>query len=430
MVRVVDRIHVARPHLPAAASEHLLDGLPHRAQMHRNVRGIGDQIAVGVEEGAGEVEPLLDVDGVRGVLQADAHLLGDGHEEAVEDLQHHRVGFGAGRDPVGTRPGPGQQEVAGLARPGLPVGVEDRGRVLFGDDRRAGEDIARAQVGAPVEAGVLPPSGRVHPDRRGGPQLPLPATGSGLVPACATGRAARLDRDRLGHQRLVHGEGVARAVRPDEIGGHGVGVGQRDADGGVGPRIADQHPGPRGDRLVRDPVVEEFAPGLSGERVADLAHPAQRVGVGELRLDGLFAHRGGVGDTDAVRGEHPGQRGDEHRADAQRVGDRAGVLAAGAAEAGEGVAGDVAAALDGDLLDGVGHIEHGDVEVAGRDLFRAAVVPVSAAARAASSAKRARTTSASSGWSPSGPKTAGKWAGWMRPSITWASVTVSGPPRR
>ena len=36
----------------------------------------------------------------------------------------------------------------------------------------------------------------------------------------------------------------------------------------------------------------------------------------------------------------------------------------------------------------------------------------------------------SSGWSPSGPNTRGKWAGWMRPSMTLASVTVSGPPPR
>ena len=50
--------------------------------------------------------------------------------------------------------------------------------------------------------------------------------------------------------------------------------------------------------------------------------------------------------------------------------------------------------------------------------------------RAARSANRARTTSASNGWSPSGPNTRGKYSGWMRPSITLASVTASGPPPR
>ena len=32
--------------------------------------------------------------------------------------------------------------------------------------------------------------------------------------------------------------------------------------------------------------------------------------------------------------------------------------------------------------------------------------------------------------SPVGPKTRGKKSGWMLPSITFASVTASGPPRR
>ena len=50
-----------------------------------------------VEDGAGEIEPLLDVDRIGGVLQRHAHLLGDRHEEVVEDFQHHRVGLGADR---------------------------------------------------------------------------------------------------------------------------------------------------------------------------------------------------------------------------------------------------------------------------------------------------------------------------------------------
>ena len=74
------------------ARDHGLDRLAHRAQVHRHVRRVGDQVAVGVEQRAGEVEPLLDVHRVGGVLQAQAHLLGDVHEEVVEDLEHHRVG--------------------------------------------------------------------------------------------------------------------------------------------------------------------------------------------------------------------------------------------------------------------------------------------------------------------------------------------------
>ena len=53
-----------------------------------------------------------------------------------------------------------------------------------------------------------------------------------------------------------------------------------------------------------------------------------------------------------------------HRRHAERVGHLAGMLAAGAAEADEGVAGDVVAPLDRDLLDGVGHVLDRDGEKA------------------------------------------------------------------
>ena len=65
--------------------------------MHRHVRRIGDQRAVGGEHRAGEIEPLLDVDRIGGVLQRHAHLLGDRHEQVVEHFQHHRIGIGADR---------------------------------------------------------------------------------------------------------------------------------------------------------------------------------------------------------------------------------------------------------------------------------------------------------------------------------------------
>ena len=61
---------------------------------------------------------------------------------------------------------------------------------------------------------------------------------------------------------------------------------------------------------------------------------------------------------------------DQHPRHAERVGDQAGVLAAGAAEAVERVAGDVVAALHGNLLDGVGHVLDRDLDETVGDLFR------------------------------------------------------------
>ena len=56
--------------------------------------------------------------------------------------------------------------------------------------------------------------------------------------------------------------------------------------------------------------------------------------------------------------------------------------------------------------------------------------PVSFSICFASSANFTRTTASSSASSPWGPNTFGKNAGWILPSITLQSVTVSGPPRR
>src|SRR5579883_3278928 len=63
---------------------------------------------------------------------------------------------------------------------------------------------------------------------------------------------------------------------------------------------------------------------------------------------------------------------DEHGRHAERVGDAAGMLAAGAAEAAQRVAGDVVAALNRDLLDGVGHVLDGDAQEAVGNLLEAA----------------------------------------------------------
>src|SRR5690606_15713413 len=129
VVGVVDRVHVAGAHRVAAPADHLLHAGAHRPQVHRHVGGVGDQVAVGVEEGAGEVEPFLDVHRLGGGLQPGAHLLGDGHEQVVEDLQPDRVHLGAAAwlRAGGRCPDPRQQQVPVLGDGGAPA-VVDHGR--------------------------------------------------------------------------------------------------------------------------------------------------------------------------------------------------------------------------------------------------------------------------------------------------------------
>ena len=110
--------------------------------MDRDVRRVGDQPAVGVEERAGEIEPLLDVDGVGGVFQRHAHLLGDGHEEVVEHLEHDRVALGAHRKGPLERDDAGENEVALRRELRLPAGL-DHGRCgLLADDCGTGDAVA------------------------------------------------------------------------------------------------------------------------------------------------------------------------------------------------------------------------------------------------------------------------------------------------
>ena len=140
-----------------------------------------------------------------------------------------------------------------------------------------------------------------------------------------------------------------------------------------------------------------------------------------------LADRLHVGEADAIGRQHAGQRMDEDPLHAQRIGDPAGMLAAGAAEAGERVAGDVMAAGDRDLADRGGHIVDRDVEEALGDLLEA----LGAAQRVGDLLQpRARDASGSSGWSAVGPNTAGNFAGSIRPRNRLQSVTVSGPPAR
>ena len=80
-----------------------LDGGGHGAEVDGDVGGLGDQLALGVEEGAGEVAALLDVGGEGGAAKDDAHLFSDGGEEGVEDGQLGRVGGGGGHVSVVAR---------------------------------------------------------------------------------------------------------------------------------------------------------------------------------------------------------------------------------------------------------------------------------------------------------------------------------------
>lgn len=107
---------------------------------------------------------------------------------------------------------------------------------------------------------------------------------------------------------------------------HGGGVGQLDGEGGVGAVIAELRTAGDLDTVVGDVLRAEFGAGRRFQVVGRLEDRGQG-GVLQPRLDGLFAHRRGVGKADAQSGQDTGHGRHEDGADAEEAGDHARVLA-------------------------------------------------------------------------------------------------------
>ena len=93
-VRVVDHQHVARLQIPGAvfpdcARDQAADG----DQVRRLAEGLGHHPALGVHEGAGIVEPGLDVGGEGAALNGDRHFLGGLHQRVSNHLEEDGVEF-------------------------------------------------------------------------------------------------------------------------------------------------------------------------------------------------------------------------------------------------------------------------------------------------------------------------------------------------
>ena len=382
VIRVVQHVHVARVHGATVAVDDGADALAHAAQMHRHVRRVGDQVAGGVEQRARKVQPLLDVDRVRGVLQLQPHLFGNGHEQVVEHFQQHRIDLGAGGKALGARCGALEQQVVQRRHLRAPAGLQHGGGVALGDDGRAFDRVARPQVLAHDQRGVVPgalsvQTAGVHAHgvaARSGARRVQRSLGFG-------GRIARhhgLDRHGLDDQRLaLHQKGKALAVRRLEglrdglhrqrVGGIARGLEGHD-QGRVGAGVTHVQPPVHLHRASARPARLQGVACLVRQSVQRRAQRRDVAG-GQRQLQRLLAHQVLVGQAHAVGRQHAGQRVHQHAVHAQRIGHRAGVLAAGAAKALQRVARHVVAARHADLLDGAGHLLHGDLDEAVRHVL-------------------------------------------------------------
>ncbi len=155
---------------PRPLAEDGADAFAHRAEVDGHVGGVGDEAAVAVEDRAGEVEPLADVDRRGAVLERAAHFLGDRHEQAVEDFEADGVGMGEvvlRRSCNGGSAGAGEKQGAFVLDLGAPSGLDDGRRQRVDDDRGARDGAAGAEGAALVERDAMFGAGEPRGDRFG-----------------------------------------------------------------------------------------------------------------------------------------------------------------------------------------------------------------------------------------------------------------------
>ena len=149
VIGVVQHIGIARADLALIVADHRTDGFPHRAQMHRHVRRVGDQRSGGIEDRAGKVQTFLHIHRQRRVLKGVAHLLGDRHEQIVEHLEHHRITARADGHALFPRHDAAQDKIADFGHLGLPAGLDDGGRCRLCNQGRP-VDLATCGDGFPA----------------------------------------------------------------------------------------------------------------------------------------------------------------------------------------------------------------------------------------------------------------------------------------
>ena len=370
VVRVVEHEDIAALHAVAVARNHRLDALAHRSQMHRHVRRVGDQLALAVEQGAAEIEPLLDVHRVRGVLQLQTHLLGDIHEQIVEDLEQHRIHRRAGRHALRTRHMAREQQMVEAGQLRLPTGFDHRRRILLGDDDRAQHPIAGAHVFAHHQRRVMPLRLPCDPHGKYTHRLARRHIARRVFRLARFGRAVarhhQLHRHRLDHQRTpLHQEREALAIRALERFGHLREGTERHHQGGIRPFVAHMRAAQHLRRAGFQTTLQQLGARGVFQFLQHRFDLRKRV-VRQAQLERLLAHHVLVRQPHAVGREHSGQGMNQHLFHAKRIGHQTGVLPTGSAKALQGIARHVIAASDRDFLDRIRHLLHGDLDVAMR----------------------------------------------------------------
>ncbi|MNX61188.1 hypothetical protein D3C86_921150 [compost metagenome] len=363
VVRVIHHVGVARHHAAGVGVHDRAHRFTHGPQVHRHVRRVGDQTGLRIKNGAREIQALLDVHGIRRVLQAVAHLLGYRHEEVVEHLQHHRVRLRTDAAPIGTRLDAPDHKMILRRQFRLPAGFHHGRLVGLGDDGGARHHVAARHVFAHVQRRLAPFARAVHVDHAAGRQGAVagPRHRRFADALAATGgfhRNGFNDEFAIGHQ-----EGIALPIRGFEIATRLLQGGKGDFQRRIRAPVFQMQAALHADVAIRHMLAAKLAHRLPGQHIQLVLQLAHQVGVQHF-FNRLLAHVGLVGQAHAIGRQHAAQRMREHRRHAQRIGHQASMLPARAAEHGQGIFRHVVAALDRDALDGFRHVADGNFQEA------------------------------------------------------------------
>ena len=139
-----------RQHRPLTTTDlpkQILDCIPHRTQMHRDVGSIGNKSPLRVEQSTGEIQSLADIHRATGLAKPFTHALGNLHETVMEEAEIHRVWQRILLGTCAAGPGPGrhlpigdghclQNHTAVVQQPGHPPRLENNPCGGIQDQRR------------------------------------------------------------------------------------------------------------------------------------------------------------------------------------------------------------------------------------------------------------------------------------------------------
>ncbi len=345
------------------------NGFAHRAEVHRDVRGVGDQVSGGVEHRAREIETVADVGAHRRSLEDDTHLLRDRSELVVEHLQQDGVDLGVGVDASANIRRVAENEVVAFGAKSGEAGIDDDGARGVQDQRGSRKLGVERDVFSKVDWRL--DECPTRPERR----LPFRGATARLHLGKLGLGAPELDGDteRCGFD-WVRGSRVSEfaPVQGLERRPHSLRLAEVDVEGGFGAAIAQSDASMNAPNGVFPCIGLERAPTLRFER-RKRVFPAFRSRFVETHASGVaLAMPFEVGHAHSERRERACVWVEHELPHPEPACDEASILTTCSAEDDHSVGPHVMAAADRDLLNGGRHVLDRDTEKPVGDFRRCA----------------------------------------------------------